>query len=205
MPVQAVKPQVLVFETLSGRLSARVTRDEMIELDFPLNQPAEYTMMSQIELLLQAVLGANYQAPEHTCYSSSTKKLIVVLGQEGPSVLEKLAPDPNQLLSAHDGSIITGISVTSLSDDGEHDFISRYFAPWNGINEDPVNGSSHTVLGPYWAHKLGKRVLRAKQCSARGGTLELEVGEDRVKIKGQATTFMEGSIHIPTRWVEGLV
>lgn len=106
------------------------------------------------------------------------------------------------MLEAHAGEVVTGVSVTCGSRDGTHDFYSRYFTPWNGIDEDPVNGSSHTVLAPYWAEKLGKGSVLARQCSARGGTLHLELAGDRVKIKGQATLVIEGSLSVPSQWLQ---
>ena len=83
-----------------------------------------------------------------------------------------------------------GFMITSRSDSGEYDFISRFFAPAFGINEDPVTGSAHCCLGPYWAQKLGKQELTAFQASARGGVVKVRVGEDRVYLGGQAVTVM---------------
>eukprot|EP00657_Telonema_sp_P-1_P008859 TRINITY_DN31026_c0_g1_i1.p2 TRINITY_DN31026_c0_g1~~TRINITY_DN31026_c0_g1_i1.p2 ORF type:complete len:102 (-),score=43.06 TRINITY_DN31026_c0_g1_i1:86-391(-) len=77
----------------------------------------------------------------------------------------------------------------------------RYFAPWNGISEDPVNGSSHTILAPYWAGRLSKQQLVARQCSERGGVLHLEIVGDRVKIKGEATLVVEGAMLVPGKWL----
>jgi len=76
------------------------------------------------------------------------------------------------------------------------DFVSRYFAPGAGIDEDPVTGSIHSVLVPYWSEQLGKTELEARQISARGGVLRCELKGDRVDIAGQAAFFMEGAIHL---------
>ncbi|HAS77657.1 MAG TPA: isomerase, partial [Marinobacter adhaerens] len=76
------------------------------------------------------------------------------------------------------------------------DFVSRYFAPGAGIDEDPVTGSIHSVLVPYWSEQLGKTELEAWQISARGGVLRCELKGDRVDIAGQAAFFMEGAIHL---------
>lgn len=83
--------------------------------------------------------------------------------------------------------------------DGVHDFLSRFFAPWAGIAEDPVTGSAHAVLGPYWAVRLGKPQLRARQCSWRGGELQVEVKADagRVVVAGHAVTVFEGHLLLP--------
>ncbi len=91
---------------------------------------------------------------------------------------------------------VRGIAVTSLSDDPKFDFISRFFAPANGINEDPVCGSAHCCLGPYWSDRLGKSSLIAYQASTRGGTLYLEILNDRVSLGGEAVTVMHGELYV---------
>ncbi|MFE0018986.1 PhzF family phenazine biosynthesis protein [Mesorhizobium sp. NPDC059054] len=88
-----------------------------------------------------------------------------------------------------------GLVITGKSD--TYDFVSRYFAPGAGIPEDPVTGSIHATLVPYWADKLGKIHLSAFQASARGGHLLCELSGDRVLISGKAVTFMKAEIHLP--------
>ena len=78
--------------------------------------------------------------------------------------------------------------------EGATDFVSRFFAPASGVAEDPVTGSSHTVLAPYWARRLGKTSFTAYQASARGGVLYLKLAGDRVKISGRAVTVIKGEI-----------
>jgi len=89
-----------------------------------------------------------------------------------------------------------GFIVTAPSSDSEYDFVSRFFAPNAGINEDPVTGSSHSTLIPFWAERLDKNKLIAKQLSKRGGTLYCENNGDRVKISGKAKLYLEGEIEI---------
>jgi predicted PhzF superfamily epimerase YddE/YHI9 len=97
---------------------------------------------------------------------------------------------PNQaLLGQLD---LRGVAVTAPG--SKVDFVSRFFAPKYGIAEDPVTGSAHCELAPYWADKLGKRSLRAQQVSRRGGNLVCEVNADRVRLSGKAFTFMEAEI-----------
>lgn len=72
------------------------------------------------------------------------------------------------------------------------DFVSRFFAPWVGINEDPVTGSAHCCLGPYWAQQLGKETLAAYQASSRGGVLQVRPSGDRIVLRGQAVTVLAG-------------
>jgi PhzF family phenazine biosynthesis protein len=87
-----------------------------------------------------------------------------------------------------------GIIVTSESSSKEFDFISRFFAPAYGINEDPVTGSAHCVLGPYWKKKLNKKNMRAFQASGRGGVLSIRVEYERVYIAGEAVTVLKGEL-----------
>jgi len=79
---------------------------------------------------------------------------------------------------------------------GKVDFVSRFFAPQTGINEDPVTGSAHTTLTPYWSKVLGKKTLTARQLSARGGDLVCEDHGERIRISGRAVTYMIGEIYI---------
>jgi predicted PhzF superfamily epimerase YddE/YHI9 len=87
-----------------------------------------------------------------------------------------------------------GIIVTARAESGEFDFVSRFFAPGAGIDEDPVTGSAHCVLGPYWAKQLGKTELMGYQASARGGVVKVRLVENRVKLGGQAVTVMRGEL-----------
>jgi len=89
-----------------------------------------------------------------------------------------------------------GVAITAHSQ-GSYDCVSRYFAPLAGIPEDPVTGSAHAAIGPYWADRLGKSKLKAYQASVRGGTLWLDVGTDRLTISGKAVTYMRGEMFLP--------
>lgn len=87
-----------------------------------------------------------------------------------------------------------GIIVTARASSPGFDFVSRFFAPAAGINEDPVTGSAHTTLGPFWASRLGKTSFVAHQASARGGVVRVEVREDRVLLGGEAVTVLRGEL-----------
>ena len=87
-----------------------------------------------------------------------------------------------------------GFIVTTRSDDARYDFQSRFFAPAAGVNEDPVTGSAHCALAPYWARHLGKSKLTGYQASARGGIVKVEMIDDRVKLHGQAVTTLRGEL-----------
>merc|ERR1712241_1618383 len=100
-------------------------------------------------------------------------------------------------LAIDTGNRVRGVIVTTRSTTSEYDFISRYFAPWVGIPEDPVTGSAHTVLTPYWAQAFGgKNELFARQSSPRGGELRLELKSDHIVIRGQGTIVLRGSITV---------
>ena len=95
-------------------------------------------------------------------------------------------------------------STPCAAGDGEHhDFLSRFFAPWAGIAEDPVTGSAHSPLGTYWAGRLGRQQLRARQCSPRGGELLVTVRPDegRVTVAGQAVIVFKGHLFLPNNKV----
>jgi predicted PhzF superfamily epimerase YddE/YHI9 len=166
------------FFTRSGLLGA-VRKGLWIELDFPA-EPAEQTAIP--ETLLRA-LGADARYV-------GKNRFDFLIEVESAETVRKITPDFT-LLSAISAR---GFMVTSRSDSSAYDFISRFFAPAFGVNEDPVTGSAHCCLGPYWAEKLGKEALTAFQASARGGVVKVRVGEDRVYLGGQAVTVMRSVI-----------
>jgi PhzF family phenazine biosynthesis protein len=110
---------------------------------------------------------------------------------ESETELRSLAPDHSSLRKLP----VRGVIVTARSCTPEFDFVSRFFAPGSGIDEDPVTGSAHTALGPYWAGILGKTELTAFQASARGGVVKVRVAGGRVKLGGQAVTVMTGELN----------
>ena len=118
-------------------------------------------------------------------------KFLLELGSEAE--VQALSPDFHALRALPG----RGLMVTAPSRDPDHDFVSRYFAPWVGVDEDPVTGSNHCALVPFWAERLGKQQLRARQISARGGELRLELQGDRVLMAGQAVTLWQGEWLLP--------
>ena len=168
------------FETLSGLLTAR--RDgELIELDFPARPPLPKTPD-----WTEAVVGALGVKPVHVGMSAED----VIFEAADEECVRELRPD----LAALRALPARGVIVTARSSGGRFDFVSRFFAPAVGVDEDPVTGSSHTVLVPYWARKLGKTAFTAYQASARGGVLHLRLAGDRVKIAGRALTIIAGEL-----------
>jgi PhzF family phenazine biosynthesis protein len=168
------------FETLSGRLTAR--RDGgLVELDFPARPPRP-----EPPAWADAVAGALGIKPR-AIVSSEEDILFEALDEAAVRTVE---PDLGVLRALP----ARGVIVTSRSADRRFDFVSRFFAPAVGVDEDPVTGSSHTVLAPYWAARLGKTSFTAYQASARGGILHLRLIGDRVKIAGRAITVIKGEL-----------
>jgi len=171
------KSQPAIFFTRSGKLTA-VLEDDGIEMDFPASE-AETAEVSP-DLLVALGTGAV------EVLRAGNKLLIVV---DGEDKVRRLQPDFAALSSLPE----RGVMVTSRANTAGIDFVSRYFAPWVGIDEDPVTGSAHCVLGPYWAKKLGKSNLRAYQASARGGVLDVRPEGGRVYLRGRAVTVLSGN------------
>ena len=170
------------FRSKSGPLSVKQTDDGWLVMDFPnLAFEAQPT-----PALIQEALG---DAPATAFFVPNDTNYLLVLDDE--AAVRAAQPDIRKLKQLGN----QGLIVTAPGTDC--DFVSRYFAPGAGIDEDPVTGSIHSVLVPYWAEKLGKNKLEARQLSARGGVLRCELKGDRVDIAGQATFYMEGSVHLP--------
>lgn len=185
--VVGVGAEVVTFRTLSGDLRAR-RHGAGIALDFPIDRPE----LCRPPLDVVTALGITPETVEEAAYGVQTRKLLLRLSRA--SLVRELSPDFTALLRASGMEDYRGLIVTSAAaDDEPYDFISRFFAPWIGIDEDPVTGSAHTLLTPYWAAQLGKRHLHAYQASSRGGELEVSLlGEDRVTLVGQARIVLEG-------------
>ena len=174
------------FQSKSGLLgvsrSAKKGDDDWLTMDFP-NLPFEQRPTPDaIKEALSGVPDLAYFVPNDTNY-------MVVLADE--AAVKAAEPDLRTLKTLGN----QGLIITAPGQDC--DFVSRYFAPGAGIDEDPVTGSIHSVLVPYWAEKLGKTRFDARQVSRRGGVLRCELKGDRVAIAGQAVLFMEGSVHLP--------
>ncbi|XP_003969511.1 phenazine biosynthesis-like domain-containing protein isoform X1 [Takifugu rubripes] len=184
----------LVFETRSGDLAVSMQEAAYL-MDFPLNTPVQQDP-NEFRDIIKTAVGNN--PVQDVCFSSSTKKLLIRLADScNRSVLTSLKVDPVALQRNETSGRVKGLIITlkgSPDSKPGYDFYSRYFAPWNGIPEDPVTGSAHTVLGGYWSQKLGKTKMHAYQCSSRGGELQLEVKDERIHISGKAVTVLKGTI-----------
>jgi PhzF family phenazine biosynthesis protein len=168
------------FHTQSGLLKANC-KNEWVELDFPSQPPLREFLPGDV----YAALGIHSGVA-----SRHGNKILIEL--ENESAVRDLHPDFISLLNATQHEVI----VTSRSQTRGFDFVSRFFAPSVGINEDPVTGSAHCVLAPYWSQKLGKKEMKAYQASERGGVLRVKLGKDRVFIQGQAVTVAQGSLEV---------
>jgi len=166
------------FNTRSGRLSA-VKKGDWIELDFP----AEPAMMVEPPALVLEALGIK---PMY----AGKNRFDYLIEVESEEIVRSIKPDFKLLSEATE----RGVMVTAISDIKGYDFVSRFFAPAVGIDEDPVTGSAHCCLGPYWKERLGKSELLAYQASERGGILRVGVGKERVRIGGMAITVMKGEL-----------
>jgi PhzF family phenazine biosynthesis protein len=172
------------FLTLSGWLRAR-KQGQDIELDFP------------------AIFSEETELPEKIADSLGLKSTDFVShqsrqNQRGNYLLELASADlvinlrPDFAALRH--SCDTGVIVTARGNSAKYDFVSRFFAPYAGINEDPVTGLAHCQLTPYWSAKLGKSEMLAYQASKRGGEIKVRLNGDRVALGGQAVTIFRGKL-----------
>ena len=166
----------IVFDTRSGPLIARFLNDE-IELDFPSDPPKAC-------LLPEALARAIGVEPIY----SGQARWDYLIEIESEEQLQSLNPDLT-LISQHTKR---GLCVTAASLNTQYDFVSRFFAPAAGVLEDPVTGSAHCILAPYWAEKTGRKKMKGYQCSIRGGEVGVELKGDRVLLSGKAVTTMQG-------------
>lgn len=166
------------FHTKSGLLTAD-RNGAWIELDFPATPaPAAAPPAGLI-----ASLGAKPRFVGRSRFD-----YLVEVDDE--ATVRRLAPDLGTLARVD----ARGVIVTSRAEQGRYDFVSRFFAPQSGVPEDPVTGSAHCALTPYWSAKLGKTALVAYQASARGGELRVRLDGERVHLAGQAVTVLRGEL-----------
>jgi PhzF family phenazine biosynthesis protein len=171
------------FHTKSGALD--VTRaGDVFTLDFPARVPETFEN-SDVKAAVGVAIGAE------VLELWRSRNLLAVV--DSAATVRALAPD----FRAVNGLATEGLIVTAASDEPGVDFMSRYFTPQHGIDEDPVTGSAHCTLGPYWAKRLGRASLSAKQVSKRGGELAVDVAGDRVKLGGRAVLVARGDLLLP--------
>lgn len=171
----------VTFESRSGPLVVRRVSESRLELDFPATPPVEANDAAVVDTLNSA-LGVRPIWVGRTRFD-----LFAVLSEA--AAVRALRPDFAQLAAVGG----RGVIVTAADDSGA-DFVSRFFAPQAGVPEDPVTGSAHCGLVPFWAGRLGKNQLQARQVSARGGELWCTLDGGRVRIAGRAATYLRGEI-----------
>ncbi len=165
------------FDSNSGELNVRKAGDRLV-MNFPVSSLQKVKVPSFLEKAIGVSAKELYR---------DTDYLYVIESEEQ---LRSLDPDIRALQKAD----VRGIIVTAPGE--EYDFVSRFFAPAAGVDEDPVTGSAHTMLTPYWGNRLNKKELVGRQVSTRGGTVYCHEKGERVEISGEACTFMEGEIKI---------
>ncbi len=166
------------LESASGQLTVDVDGDAFV-LDFPANEAAP----CEVPDGLLEVLGIEVEE----CFSTEGFYLLVAADEAG---VQAMSPDFGKIVSLTKDSII----VTAPGESA--DFVSRFFAPGLGIDEDPVTGAAHCVLTPYWAKRLNKKSFKARQISQRGGELDCELRDDRVLLRGHARFYLEGKLTV---------
>jgi len=191
------------FETLSGILSVTKNQSSLF-MDFPQGKPIKVTLNdSTLNELVKGLSLSSVSDIKEAWYCTFTNNIVLDLGST--ELVDKVKPIESALLAVNFGEYnanLRGVSVTAASRNSsnpkyqKHDFVSRYFAPWLGVLEDPVTGSIHTVLGVIWNNKLnGKSPLLAYQASLRGGEMTLTLAKNnRILMAGDSVTIMKGSI-----------
>jgi PhzF family phenazine biosynthesis protein len=170
------------FNTKSGILTVNFNKENgLFEMDFPARKPEK----TEINQILQESINAQIKE------AFISRDLLLLIETE--EQVKNLEIDFELIRTVKD---CFAFIITAPSSNKEYDFVSRFFAPNAGIIEDPVTGSSHSTLIPFWAEKLNKENLIAKQLSKRGGTLYCKNNGDRVKIAGKAKLYLEGEIKI---------
>ena len=168
------------FNTLSGSLCAS-TSGRWITLNFPSLSSEQIPVSDQIIRALGFTPKGVFKTDVN-----------ILVEMDDPDDVKKFTPNFLGLAELP----YQGLIITARGDDNKYDFISRYFAPRAGIDEDPVTGSAHFSLAPYWALKLNKQEFTAYQASERGGVLKVKLENDRVLLKGQAVTIFSGNLEI---------
>ena len=181
--------QEVVFVTRSGTLRAVKGKDGII-----IDLPAVLAVPEWDADLREAVgtaLGAQPVELLGTEHDPHEDRNLVAVYADAATV-RSLQPDMAEV-----AKLAGGVIATAPADDPDVDIVSRYFTPQYGIPEDPVTGSAHCTLGPYWCQRLGKGILQAAQVSARGGRLGVRPWNDRVFLSGQAVTVVTGELRLP--------
>jgi len=175
----------LLFDTLSGILTVTEEADGWLRMDFPEDPPSP----APPPIGLYEALGCPAQTTTHL----GLKAWVLRVPSEADVLT--MTPDFSALAKVDLGPAALGVIVTAPGED-EADFVSRFFGPWVGVDEDPVTGMAHTLLTPYWVRETGTAALKAEQLSQRGGKLRVRMVGDRVHVFGQAVTVFKGVLRL---------
>jgi PhzF family phenazine biosynthesis protein len=182
-----IKSRKITFKTLSGDLNIKKEKDGIL-LNFPSGEPEPIDPIKRILEVLRVKNAENF------AYSRKLKEVLIHLDSE--EQVKNLNPNFEEMKKIKFKLNILGIIVTSLGSP-PYDFISRFFAPWVGINEDPVTGAAHTVLTPYWAKILNKKEMLAYQVSKRGGKIKVRLSsKNRVDLIGEGVIVLKGELYL---------
>jgi len=173
--------QTIRFSTRSGVLSARNVDGARIELDFPALTVSAPTTPVDLGPALGVPVLETWQTRHDMLVLTSSEKIV----REAKPDMRALALLP-----------VRGVILTARCDDRTVDFVSRFFAPAVGVDEDPVTGSAHCALGPFWSARLGRASLTGAQLSERGGMIDVETVGERVKLRGRAITILRGELAV---------
>ena len=167
----------VTFETLSGKFTVE-RKGKLFEMNFPAYEPKKIPVTDEMQAAVGMKVLEAYLA----------RDLLMIL--DSSEAVETLAPDLNKL------SKLDGLTQAVTAAGKDFDCVSRVFAPKIKVPEDPVTGSTHCLIAPYWSQRLGKKKLMARQASARGGVLYCEVLGERVKVSGSAALFAVADLKV---------
>lgn len=170
--------ECITFHTKSGVLKANLV-DGWVQLEFP-------AILEEKTIAPESLINALNVEPTYV----GKNKFDYLVEVKSEDIVRNLKPNIDLIAQLP----VRGVIVTSKSNTNEFDFVSRFFSPAQGLNEDYVNGSSHCCLGPYWERKLEKSEFTAYQASDRGGILKIKVADDKVLLSGKAITIFEGKL-----------
>lgn len=172
------------FHTLSGWLSVERAGERRLAMDFPADRLEPVTVDEHVAGVLGVPVLEMYQAMDLVCVVPE------------PAMIAEMTPDHTALVQLPQRGVVVTASAAGHEDWPDTDFVSRWFGAGAGVGEDPVTGSAHTQLMPYWVPRLGRDRLRARQLSPRGGVLDCELHGDRVRLVGGYRRYLEGTAHV---------
>jgi PhzF family phenazine biosynthesis protein len=175
-----------LFHTTGNVMIKAAPEGDKIIMSYPVLTMSKYNVSNELMNILHLPV-CNYSG-----YSKDLETLFIEI--DDAHLLRTLKPDYSKLVTIEDD--IKELVITSISDDENYDYLLRSFCPWIGIDEDPVTGSVHAVLGNYWKGKSGKNSMKVYQASARGGELVVRAFNDRVEIGGEAVIVFRGELNL---------